>query len=233
MLGRFNVLRGESELNLTGGSQRLLAFLALHRSWLRRALIAGTLWPNASEAHAQTSLRSAISRLGTEVRPAVEVSGMQLRLASGVPIDLAEAQALARRLVGPDPDLDPGDAGSAALDVLSRDLLPGWYDEWALLEMEGWRQLRLHALEALADRLVTRHRFGDAAHVSLIAARSDPLRESPRGMLIRIHLAEGNQAEALREYRRFREQLIDELGIEPSAALQSLLQTIQPATGLL
>lgn len=35
------------------------------------------------------------------------------------------------------------------------DLLPGWYDDWALLERERIRQHVLHALEALSARLAS------------------------------------------------------------------------------
>jgi DNA-binding SARP family transcriptional activator len=42
-----------------------------------------------------------------------------------------------------------------------------------------------------------------------------------------VHLAEGNQSEALRAFARYREQLLDELGLEPTAALQSLVREIR------
>jgi DNA-binding SARP family transcriptional activator len=35
-------------------------------------------------------------------------------------------------------------------------------------------------------------------------ARADPLRESAHGALIAVHLAEGNQSDALREFERYR-----------------------------
>ncbi|MFD8726316.1 hypothetical protein ACFV2H_52615 [Streptomyces sp. NPDC059629] len=41
---------------------------------------------------------------------------------------------------------------------LSQVLLPGWDDEWLRLERERWDQLRLYALEALAQHFQTEGR---------------------------------------------------------------------------
>jgi hypothetical protein len=81
--------------------------------------------------------------------------------------------------------LRPSDRGPEALACLSADLLPGWYDDWVLSEAEDWRQLRLHALEALADRLTATGRWGEAADAAGAAVRAEPLRESANAALIR------------------------------------------------
>ena len=46
-----------------GGSQRLLSLLSLRDRALVRASVAGTLWPESTEGHAYSSLRSALGRL--------------------------------------------------------------------------------------------------------------------------------------------------------------------------
>jgi DNA-binding SARP family transcriptional activator len=55
------------------------------------------------------------------------------------------------------------------------------------------------------------------------AVAAEPLRESAHSALIRLHLAEGNRSEALRQYCRYRRLLRAELGVEPTAALDQLL----------
>jgi DNA-binding SARP family transcriptional activator len=112
---------------------------------------------------------------------------------------------------------------AAAISALSDEILPGWYDDWVLFEAENWRQIRLHALEALADRLTQRRRYADATAAALAAVRAEPLRESPRAALIRVHIAEGNPTEALREFARYSELLRLELGVEPTEGLSELV----------
>ena len=177
---------------LPEGSQRLLAFLALKGRLIQRRTVAGTLWPVATEAHASSSLRSALSRLGGGTRASVAATARDLGLSDDVTVDLWDAQALAHQLLAPTETSPSADPGPDAIPTLSSELLPDWYDEWALVEAEDWRQLRLHALEALSDRLTARGNFGDAAAAALAAVRAEPLRESPRAALIRVHIAEGN-----------------------------------------
>jgi DNA-binding SARP family transcriptional activator len=92
-----------------------------------------------------------------------------------------------------------------------------------LLERERFHQLRLHALEALCDRLTTAGRYGEAIDAGLAAVTAEPLRESAHRVLIKAHLAEGNQGEADRQYQLCRRLLRDELGVDPSNALRALL----------
>jgi SARP family transcriptional regulator, regulator of embCAB operon len=117
--------------------------------------------------------------------------------------------------------------GMAAVAALSADLLPDWYDDWVLIEAEDWRQFRLHALEALAGRLLAAGRWGEAASAAGAAVRAEPLRESARAALIDVHLAEGNQSEAMREFARYRVLLRAELGLEPTPRLRHLIQGLQ------
>ena len=49
------------------------------------------------------------------------------------------------------------------------------------------------------------------------------MRESAHRLLIQVHLAEGNRAEAGRQYEIYRNLLATELGIEPSASIKHLL----------
>jgi len=96
-----------------------------------------------------------------------------------------------------------------------------------LEERAHLRQLRLHSLDALAEKLSRAGRHGEAVQVAHAAVRSEPLRETAHRALVRIHLAEGNISEALRAYESFRALLLDELGVAPSAMMQAPLSGLR------
>ena len=227
VLGEFRLLQGTSVVNVPSASQRLLAFLALQGRVVKRSALAGALWPDASELHAYSSLRTALCRLQSTARMALTTSKLELGLAEGVTVDFHHARALARRLL--DPAVPPalGDLGTSAVTALSADLLPDWYDEWVLVEAEDWRQLRLHALEALASHLTAAGRWGEAAGAARAAVRGEPLRESSHAALIQVFLAEGNLSEAVREFTSYRVLLQDQLGLEPTPRLCHLIHNVR------
>jgi SARP family transcriptional regulator, regulator of embCAB operon len=226
LLGGFQLENKGAAIVLPEGSQRLLAFLALRGRPVRRPVAAGTLWPFATETRASSSLRTALARLPDAAGAAVMATARELGLSARVSVDLWDSRTLAHELLAPpDSSLSP-DPGLEAISALSGELLPDWYEEWVLIEAEDWRQLRLHALEALAQRLTVQGRYGDAAAAALAAVRAEPLRESPRAALVRVHIAEGNPSEALREFARYGELLMLELGIEPTDRLRALVAGI-------
>jgi DNA-binding SARP family transcriptional activator len=227
VLGQFRLLRGMSVVRVPRASQRLLAFLALHGRIVERAALAGMLWPEASEPHAYSSLRTALTRLQGTARMAVAASQFELSLAEGVTVDIRHAKALAWRLLDPAVPPTPGDLGTTAIMALSADLLPDWYDDWVLVEAEDWRQLRLHALEALAGHLTAAGRWAEAAAAARAAVRGDSLRETSHAALIRVFLAEGNVSEAVREFTNYRALLHDELGLGPTPRLCRLIQDVR------
>jgi len=108
--------------------------------------------------------------------------------------------------------------------LFTGDLLPDWYDDdWLLLERERFRQLRLRALDALCARHLRAGRSGEALDAGLLSLAGEPLRESAHRAVIRVHLADGNAVEALRQYRLCCRLLHDQLGIEPTQQLLDLI----------
>ncbi|WP_222262854.1 AfsR/SARP family transcriptional regulator [Modestobacter marinus] len=205
--------------DLPRGVQRLVAHLGLsHRP--ARAAVAGLLWPDVPESQAHGSLRSALWRLQKVAPGLVDVSGGALALAPAVRVDVREFDVWAHSALDPRGDADPVISAGVGM---SGDLLPGWYDDWVLLERERLRQLRLHALEALADKLTAAGRHGEAVQAAHAAVRTEPLRETAHRTLMRIHLAQGNVAEAIRTCESFRALLFDELGVAPSPQMEELV----------
>ncbi|MGW4898070.1 AfsR/SARP family transcriptional regulator [Kitasatospora sp. NPDC004240] len=229
LLGGFGLALHGTPVAVSGGSERLLAFVAIRcRGAVPRGLVAGTLWPEVAERCAYADLRAALARLPAAGREALEVGPAELRLADGVDVDLRGARSLAHRILDPasrrgDPAALRAGFGLASVEALSADLLPGWYDDWTVLEAESWRRLRVHALEALAEDFAGAGRYPEAVAAAGAAVLADPLRESSQGCLIRAHLAEGNPGEALRDLERYERRLRGELGLRPPARLRRLV----------
>ncbi|SMG45674.1 AfsR/SARP family transcriptional regulator [Agreia pratensis] len=227
LLGSFAVRHNGAEvLGLSSGTKRLLAFLALRAHGTRLA-ISGEMWPHVTERRAGDSLRSALARLEDEIRPAVTMDHAGLGLAPGVRVDLNLAKEAARRLLQPGEASIVDDLGITAITAFSSRILPDWYDGWVLAEVEDWRQLRLYALEEQAELLIGEGNLRAAAQAARAAMRVEPLRQSAVVSLVRVHLAEGNQSEALRDFEAYRTLLLTELHLEPTAILTDLVAPLR------
>jgi DNA-binding SARP family transcriptional activator len=223
LLRGFELLQGDHPLCLPPSAQRVIAFLALHDRPLQRLFVAGSLWLDSTEEHAKASLRTALWRLGRPSCRLVEASTTHVAIADDVAVDVREARAIAESVI------DGGATASTALHTLYRagEILPDWYEDWVYLEREHFRQLRLHALEALCVEMTAAGRFVEATKAGLAAVEGEPLRESAHRVLIAAYLAEGNAVEALRQYRFCRRVLGEQLGLAPSQLLVDLMGDLQ------
>jgi DNA-binding SARP family transcriptional activator len=206
-------------------AQRLVAFLALAETPPGRAYVAGTLWPETATARANANLRSSLWRVQQACGRLVVASPQRLCLASDVVIDVHSAMTGAHRMLDRTDSCDDI-LSREMLSALSADLLPDcdWYeDDWVVTDRERYHHLRLHALEAMCERLTAARRYGEAVQAGLAAVRAEPLRESAHHALIRVHLAQGNRFEAARQYDSCRQLLQRELGVPPSPTLQALV----------
>jgi DNA-binding SARP family transcriptional activator len=218
LLDGFEVASHGEAVEFPHAVERLVALLAVHDRPLRRPYVAGSLWPDVSEAHADGSLRSALWRARSVEGLVTQTSGGCVRLGPGVAVDLNERLIISRHLLARSPAELADLAG-----LYQHELLPDWYEGWLDDWREQWRQVRIHALEQLANALVATGRSGEAIHVGLAAVRTDPLRESSHRALIEAHLAEGNAAEAHRSYTAYARLLEGELGLAPSPRIAALL----------
>jgi DNA-binding SARP family transcriptional activator len=221
LLGGFRLRCADDTCPIPMSAQRVLAFVALHDRPLRRTYVAGVLWSNSSEKNSRASLRSALWRLGRVKCAPMLVWSRHLELSPRVTVDVGETEAKARRLQDDDDECEEEDLDTV---MRSRDLLPGWYDDWVVTERERLRQLRLHALESSCARLILAGSFGRAVQAALVAIQEEPLRETAHRALIQAHLAEGNAVEAVRQYRRYTRLLWEELRLEPSPQTKALVQ---------
>ena len=221
LLRRFEVRYAEQSIPLSPAGQRLVAFLALNTGPLARVYIAGTLWIDYRQDAANANLRTALWRLSRLSCQLIDATPTHLSLAADVVVDVHETLAIAKR-AGVNRD---GCRGSELERLMAAgELLPDWYDDWTVFERERFRQMRLHALERMCDELRRQGRLDKALEVGLAAVASEPLRESAHRAVMRVHLAEGNAAEAFRQYDLFRGLLRSRLGVLPSEEMERLLE---------
>lgn len=222
LLGGFTLtVRGDA-VPLPVHAQRVLAYLAVvspGRPGHVRTGLAERLWTDAPADRSAGSLRTALWRIRQADAGLVRASREAVWLDETVEVDVWRGAAQAARLLAAGAgaaELDPRDAD---LRALRGDLLPGWEEDWLLLERERIRQVQIHALEALARRLCRLGRHVEAIDAAYAAIGGEPLRESAHAALIEVFLAEGNVAQARRQLGRYAELVWTELRMRPSAEL--------------
>jgi DNA-binding SARP family transcriptional activator len=238
LLGRFTLRVESRTVNVPDAPAKMLAALALHRRPMPRAVLAELLWPELAPHRPRANLRSVMWRLPSAARGLVGEHGDCLQLAPDVEVDVDVVVDRCLRVVHAPTDPKSWTAADASAvrwgfadEDLLVDLLPTWDDDWVLVDRARLRQLRLHALEALADLLVRSGRLGEAVDAASAALRHEPLRESAAVALVSAHLASGNAVEAHRTFARYRDGLRREMGLEPSGRLTALLpRGVSPTT---
>ncbi|WP_375487079.1 BTAD domain-containing putative transcriptional regulator [uncultured Jatrophihabitans sp.] len=220
LIGGFDLQIDDRPSSIGDGGARLLTLLALsgrHRAVSRQSA-AERLWCDDG-TRAPARLRNTLWRLPrTELGPLVVGSGASLQLADHVEVDVWAAEDTAHALDG-----DGDQAERFDLRPFAQDLLPEWPEDWLVLERESFRQTRLHALERASSRLCAQGSHAAALQAALTAVACEPLRETAQCRVVEAHLAEGNHAEALRQYQSYRRLLAAELGLAPTPAMRRLV----------
>lgn len=222
LLGGWQLLVDGAEVELGHREQRLVSLLGLaDRS--ARARVASSLWPDSTDERALASLRRAVLHCQKQCPGLLVASRLTITLAPGVQVDVDDLRRVAGLTRLPMTDLVAHELMTA---LRGDELLPGWYDDWAVEERSRLEQLRVEALERVALHGLEQ---GDAV-LAVDAARSaskiEPLRELPREVSIRAHLRRGDVGGALHEFQRYRTVMHDELGVAPSSRIVALVEPL-------
>lgn len=230
LLGGFRVLTdGRAAARLpTARQQQLIAFLILHArsAPIQRQRVAGSLWPESSDAQALTNLRRELHHLreGWPRLDALVDAGSRTlawRGEAGAIVDLVVFEAAADRGLEGD---------RAALQEAARlykgDLLPDCASEWIDADRERLRQRARKVLARLVGLLEHDRAFGDAIEHAQQLLRLDPLDEQAWCALMRCHARRGERATALHLYQQCAALLKKELGIQPSAGTRMTYREI-------
>ena len=224
ILGPLEVQEDGTTLRLGSGRQRgLLALLLVHANELVSAeRLIDELWSGRPPPTAQKALQGYVSQLRRALTADTILTRGSGYVLVATQTDAKEFERLTRLASEQDAD--------EAILTLER-ALALWrgrafeefeYEEWAQLEIARLEGLRLAATE---QRIEAEMELGHhAALVPELEKRvaQHPLREQLRGLLMVALYRSGRHADALEVYRRGRQVLHDELGLEPSPFLAEL-----------
>src|SRR6478736_4312498 len=214
LLGGWELAVDGDVVALGGREQRLCALLALSGT-RARAQVAGTLWPDSTDARALASLRRAVAQTHQRCAGLLAADRTSIGLAADVVVDVDALRAAVT---------DPAVDRSLLVTLAGEELLPGWYDAWVEEQRDDLERERVGALERLAGRALEQGDTVLAEDAARAVARLEPLRESASELLIRALLGRDDRAGAVRELERYRQVVGTELGVVPSPALVSLVE---------
>lgn len=228
LLGGFTCCAGDgTPLRFpTRKTAALLAYLAANADRRHsRTRLAGLLWDDMPEDRARANLRKTLSRLRSAVPAAarrclildtreagmdsgelvVDVKRFERLIADGTPETLERALALYR---GPFLDgLD--DCGEG-------------FDLWLASERRRLEEALGQLLRRLLDHYVVAGAIDAAVQLALKLLAIDHLDESVHRTLMRLYLYQDRVGAALVQYRRCRELLAGELGVDPAPETEQL-----------
>ncbi|GAP57346.1 glycosyl transferase group 1 [Arthrobacter sp. Hiyo1] len=198
LLNGWTLTRDGRRVKVAHRQQRLIAALALLGE-RPRTFLSGLLWPDSSEAQAAVGLRVSIWHINHELPGLLHADGItdvSVALSEQLKVDIID---LERDLHAPVSGLHGSYPRWERLRTA--ELLPGWYEDWILVEQERFRALRTSALDSIAAYQLSQGNAEETKVATAAAISLEPFRESSYRLLIQAHLATGDLVAALRTYR--------------------------------
>jgi YVTN family beta-propeller protein len=234
VLGPLEVVREGERIPLGGIKQRALVALLVTRAneVVPRDALTERLFGDDTSDSAANALHALVSR----VRKTLGARSILTRppgyvlVADPDTVDLLQFERLVARGHAELAEGRPEEAAEtlrAALALWRGTALPDLAAEPSLdAEIRRLEELRLAATMDRIDADLGRGHTGDLVGELEVLIAGHPYQERLRGQLMVALYRAGRQAEALEAYRHARRLLVDELGIEPSHALQELERAI-------
>lgn len=249
LLGSVRLTHGDwpSAAGLPRAGQSLFAYLLLHRDRThRREVIADTFWGDIGAHRARNCLNTALWRLRRVLEPDGIPRGAYLTTtgageigfnwASDHWLDVATFEDRVKRVLArPARAMEANDIRTLerALALYTGELLEGFYDDWTLRERERLHRLYLNSLAHLMRSYGQRGATDDALRYGQRILELDPLREDIQREMMRLYLASGRRARAVRQYEACCQVLARELGVEPMPETQAIYAEARRSPGQL
>ncbi len=227
LLGSFEIEAGRKPVSLASRpAQSLFAFLVLNAGTaFRREKLAGQLWPDSTEEQARDYLRHALWRIrkalqAASAAPYLRADDLAVAFDSSAPywLDVAAIRDVS--------DEAPAEELITALSGYRGEMLPGFYDEWVVLERENLQAAYERKMACLLERLKERGRWSEVLRWGEQWISSGQRPEAAYRYLMEAHAASGDMSGVAAVYERCVKSL-SELNVEPSDQTRRLFQELK------
>jgi len=227
LLGTFEVKDGKKAIMISSRpAQSLFAYLVLHAgSFYRREKLAGMLWPDSLEETARDNLRHSLWR----IRKALPQNPKTEYLLTDDPSIAFNRYAEYWLDANGIENLAENSTADEMINILSEyqgELLPGFYEEWVVLEREHLASVFEHHMARLMSALEGENRWLDildwGEHWIKLGQKPEPAFRA----LMSAHAAKGDMSKVAATYERCIKSL-KEIGIEPSEQTKSLYASLK------
>lgn len=227
LLGKYEIRRDGQLIVLSSRPcQSLLAYLLLNPDKLhRREKLAGQFWSTSPESSARSNLRHVLWRirkaLGPDARLRLDSNdlGVSFHPQPGDQLDVAAFEVSAEKD-------DSTEMLLLAVSAYGGELLPGFYEDWVVLERERLQAAFERKMGRLLDRLLAEERWNDTLEWGEHWVALGTIPEPAFRALMLAHAGLGNLTGAAAQYHRCVEALAKELGVEPSDETRAVYEQI-------
>lgn len=222
-------------LGISGSTERLFQYLLVNLGReSRREYLADLFWRRSTPERQRSALNSAIWRIKRQLR---DVEGVDLRCdGPAVFLQIDETVRMdARELTEIVLSLTPGEGMDEvvarrlrrALDACAAPFMDGVTSDWVLTERERLFNLQIRGMTLLMHWLGQQRKYEDALEIGRRLLAADPARESAQCEVMWLYMLNGQRAQAIRQYKWFRNWLGKELAIEPMPETKALYDHIR------
>ncbi|MGH2627840.1 MAG: BTAD domain-containing putative transcriptional regulator [Anaerolineales bacterium] len=222
LLGQFDVRLDGSPVEIPSRpAQTLLAYLAFNPGVAhRREKLAGMLWPEAGDTQARNNLRYTLWQIRkalarANASPETYLTADKITVTLRVWCDAAE-------MLRPVKDgSDPADLVQAA-SLYGGELLPGFYEDWVVLERERLRAAFESKVQKLLEVLAGAERWPDLLEWAERWIAVGQANEPAYRALMLAHAGMGDRAGVAAAFSRCVAALRSDLDVEPSDQTRQL-----------
>jgi predicted ATPase/DNA-binding SARP family transcriptional activator len=225
LLGKFEIQLDDQPVEISSRPARLLlAYLVLTKGVQHpREKLAGVMWPDSSEANARKNLRQALWHLRKAIGDShllADASSLGFNLDSDHWLDISQLEDTA------DQNLE------AEVSVYAGELLPGFYEDWILLERDRLAAAFERKMQLLMDQLVREQRWVESIEWAERWIAQGQVPEPAYRALLIAHAAMGDVPKVEAVFRRCVDALRHQIGVEPSKETQDLFKSLIAAGGI-